>query len=192
MQQEKTRNWARVGVVGLVIVLVGVLSRILPHPNNFTPLIALALFGGAQVKNKKLAVVAPLAAMLLSDVVLYLFRYPSYLNWEALRTAGWVYGSLAVICCMGMWLERRQTFAHVAGATLAGSLLFFLVTNFGVWYDSGWYSHTFSGLVACYVAALPFFQNQLVATVLFCGVLFGATAAVEGRLTNALQHKQAA
>ncbi len=180
-----SRNSQEIGLrfwlVALAIVAVGALSRIVPHPYNFTPLGALALFGGAHLRDRRLAVAVPLLAMLLSDVVLYAFQYPSYVG-QAPLTALFVYGSLAGVAGIGVWLQRRRSVPYVAGACVAGSVLFFLVTNLGVWLYSGMYSHTPAGLVACYVAALPFFQNQLAADALFTAALFSVFGLLDARV----------
>ncbi|NOX55283.1 MAG: hypothetical protein GXP27_12770 [Planctomycetes bacterium] len=181
MSKNHQGSTLRVWLIGVAIIGAAALTRILPHPHNFTPMAALALFGGAHFRDKFRAFLVPLAAMLLSDVVLYLARYPSYVG-EAVSTALVVYGSLALIAGIGLWLQNRRTVVNVAGACLVSSLLFFLITNFAVWVKSGMYPLTAGGLISCYVAAIPFFQNQLAADVLFTAVLFGGFALIEGRV----------
>ena len=105
----------------------------------------------------------PLAALFLSDVVLGFYRLMPV-----------VYGSFALIVCLGFWLRSRRTAVPIACAALAGSLWFFTVTNFGVWALENWCPKTTAGLVACYVAAVPFFGNTLLGDAMYTLVLFGA------------------
>ncbi len=155
-------------VVLLGMVLAAAASRLMPHPPNFTPIAALALFGGACFSNKRAAFFAPLASLFLSDLVLGLYRGLPV-----------VYGSFAMIVCIGFWLRRRRTWLPIAGAALGSSVLFFVVTNFGVWALESVYPKTTSGLIACYVAAIPFFRNTLLGDALYCLALFGGLALVE-------------
>ncbi|MDR7554013.1 MAG: DUF6580 family putative transport protein [Armatimonadota bacterium] len=152
------------------IVIAGLIgaaaaTRLLPHPPNVTPIAAMALFGGAHLADRRLALLVPLAAMLASDLVLGL---------HALLPV--VYGAFALIVWIGTRLAGRITPMRVAAATLAGSLLFFVVTNFGVWALGGLYPRTAAGLVAAYVAAIPFFRNTLLGDAAYALLLFGGYA----------------
>jgi hypothetical protein len=155
------------------IILAAVASRLIPHPPNFSPIAALALFGGASFASKRTALLVPLAAMFLSDLVLGL----------ALITPV-VYGSFALIACLGFWLRRRKSFSRVAFAAIASALLFFVLTNFGVWALAGWYPKTWTGLADCYVAAIPFFRNTLASSLLYSALLFGGLALAEKRFAS--------
>ena len=150
------------------MILAAAASRLIPHPPNFAPIGAMALFGGACFAQKRWAFVVPLAAMFLSDLVLGLHRLMPV-----------VYGSFAMIVCLGFWLRRRRTVVPIAGAALASSVLFFVLTNFGVWALGSWYPRTWGGLVACYVAAIPFFHNTLLGDAVYSTVLFGGLALAE-------------
>jgi hypothetical protein len=90
-----------------------------------------------------------------------------------------VYGSFALIVYLGFWLRSRRTVVPIAGAALASSVLFFVLTNFGVWALDSWYPKTWEGLVACYVAAIPFFHNTLVGDAVYTTVFFGGLALAE-------------
>src|ERR1019366_10675544 len=90
-----------------------------------------------------------------------------------------VYLSFALIVCIGLWLQKRRSAIHIAGEALASSVLFFLLTNFGVWAFESLYPKTLEGLIACYVAAIPFFQNTLQSDLFFTAVLFGAFTLLE-------------
>lgn len=155
----------------IAMILAAVLSRLVPHPPNFAPIGALALFGGAQFADKRAAFLVPLAAMLLSDLVIGFYAHME-----------WVYGSFALITCIGLWLRAHRRAWGIAGASLAASTLFFLITNLGAWVNSTTtYAQGLSGLVACYVAAIPFFGNTLLGDGFYCLVLFGGLALLENR-----------
>lgn len=144
----------------LVIFLAGLL-RLLPHPANVAPIGAMALFGGVYLR-KKYAIILPLGAMLVSDIFLGLHS-----------TMGFVYGSFILIGVVGMWLRKRKKLATVLGASLFSSLLFFLITNFGVWLMTTMYSKTWQGLVDCYMMGIPFFRNTVLGDLLYTGLFFG-------------------
>jgi hypothetical protein len=149
-------------------VLLAAASRLIPHPDNVTPLAAMALFGGAHLSNRAAAVAVPLTALLLSDLVLGFHS-----------TMPFVYGSFIVIVLIGARLGRRKAVLPVAIAALASSVLFFLVTNFGVWAMGTMYPETWAGLTAAYVAAVPFFRNTVVGDLAYVAMLFGGFAYLE-------------
>ena len=164
------------------LVLVGMIlaaaaSRLIPHPPNFAPIGAMALFGGACFAHRRAAFVVPLAAMFLSDLAIGLLSGNLSLGLHRLIPV--VYGSFALIVCLGFWLRSRRTVLPIAGATLAGSVLFFVLTNFGVWALGSLYPNTWEGLVACYVAAIPFFHNTLLGDAVYSTALFGGLALAE-------------
>jgi len=153
-------------MVPILMVLITASSRLIPHPWNFTPITALALFGGVYFSDRRWAFCVPLAAMFLSDSVLgFHFCMP------------YVYGAVALNVCIGHCLRRRCTFLPLAVATLASGLLFFVVTNFGAWMTMGLYPMTLNGLASCYVAALPFLRNSLAGDVVYTALIFGGFAA---------------
>ena len=154
----------------IAMILAAALSRLLPHPPNFAPIGALALFGGAQFADRRAAFLVPLAAMLLSDLCLGFYTHME-----------WVYGSFALITCMGLWLRSHRTPWRIGGASLLGSTLFFLITNFGVWFHATAYAKSIAGLAACYVAAIPFFANTLLGDGFYSLMLFGGFALLEQR-----------
>ncbi len=156
----------------LGFVLMAAASRLVPHPPNFTPIAALALFGGACFSDRRAAFLVPLGAMFLSDLAI---------GWH--RGWPWVYGSFSLIVCLGLWLRGRQTFGRIAAATLSSSVLFFVITNFGVWATDSLYPRTVAGFAACYVAAIPFFRNTLAGDVLYAAALFGGLALLERRFS---------
>ncbi len=170
----KTLTNPRFGVLA-VLVLLAALTRLLPHPPNFTAVGAMALFGGAFFSNRVAALLVPLASLWISDLVLNNVVYSEYNPSFAWFTPGgyWMYGGFALVVGLGILLLEKVNFTNLLAASLSASVLFYLVTNFGVWYGSSMYPATREGLVACYVAAIPFFGNTLAGDLFFCGVLFG-------------------
>jgi hypothetical protein len=163
------------------MVLAAAAARLIPHPPNFSPIAALALFGGAQFSDKRAAFLVPLAAMFLGDLVLGLHPLIPV-----------VYGSFALITCLGLALRRRRTALRIAGGAGAGAMLFFVLTNLGVWTFGRMYPHTPAGLLECYLAAVPFFQNTLVSDLLYSAVLFGSLALAEKHFTGLREQPAAA
>jgi len=162
----------------LAIVFGAAALRLLPHPYNFTPIGALALFAGAHFDDKRWAFIAPLAAMLLSDLLIGFHGQMPV-----------VYAAFAVIVCMGFVLKEKKAALRVTGLSLAAATFFFIVSNFAVWAFDGLYPMTLQGLVTCYVAAIPFFQNWLAGTLFYSAVLFGGFALIEKKLpTPATAH----
>ena len=164
----------------LVAIFAAAAMRLLPHPPNFSPIAAMALFSGAYLPKRALAFVAPFAALLLSDAVLGFYAGMNF-----------VYFSFAVTVLIGWAVASRKTPLMIGGAAIASSALFFVLTNFGMWLFSGFYPLTSAGLVACYVAAIPFFQNTLAGDLFFTALLFGGFALLE-RLLPAIRQAQPA
>ncbi|MGA9119905.1 MAG: DUF6580 family putative transport protein [Bacteroidota bacterium] len=159
----------------VAMILAAALSRLLPHPANVTPVTALALFGAVYL-DRRSAFLVPLAAMFLSDLVLG-FHSDMF----------WVYGSFVAIVGIGFWLKHHRSVPAMVVASLTGSIVFYLLTNFGMWMvPSSLYQHTMAGLIECYVAGIPFFRNTLLGDLAYVGVLFGLFALLE-RLVPSLQ-----
>jgi hypothetical protein len=156
-------------------IIFAALSRILPHAYNFTPLGAIALFGAAYFKDKKWALIIPIAALWVSDLILNNVMYSAYYEGFAWFTGGfiYIYGSIAMIVVLGYYLLKKISIGRVVGGALGASLIFFIVSNFGVWVSSPMYPLSAEGLIACYTAAIPFFHNTLAGNLIYCGVLFG-------------------
>ena len=163
-------NHSRLAAI-LTAILVAASLRLLPHPPNFTPIGAMALFGGAYLGRRAIAFAAPLGALMLSDLVLGFHGSMPF-----------VYAGVAFTVLIGWVLASRLSAVTVAGAALASSVLFFGLTNFGVWLTSGMYPPTLAGLAACFVAAIPFFQNTLAGDLFYSALLFGGFALLERRV----------
>jgi hypothetical protein len=157
--------------VVLIMIFAGALMRLIPHWPNFTPIAAIALFGGTFLKRKDLAFLVPVAAMLISDLLIgfHSTMLPVYLSFIA--TVGF-----------GLILQRRLTVINTLSATLAASVLFYLVTNFASW-SSGMmpYPMNVAGLMQSYIAGLPFFFNGILGDLFYTSVLFGSVYLVTDR-----------
>jgi len=170
------------------IVLAAAAMRLVPHPPNFTPIAAMALFGGVYFASRKATFFVPLGAMYLSDLFLGFFIYDYGWFYGSLP---FVYGSFVMIVCLGQLIRRRCTPLTIGGAALTGSVLFFIVTNFGVWFAGHVYPNTWEGLVACYVVAIPFFRNTLAGDAFYTIALFGGFALAQ-RAFSVLREKPSA
>ena len=145
------------------IIAFAALFRILPHPPNVAPIAAMALFAGASFDDRRLAWLVPLAALLVSDVVIGLHA-----------TLPFVYLAFGLTVLIGFALRGRVGFVNVTLAALGSSVLFFVITNFGTWAMQDLYPKTPAGLLACYTAAIPFFRNTVFGDLAFAALLFGA------------------
>lgn len=165
-------------LVPFLMILGVAFSRLLPHPANVAPITALALFGAVYL-GKKYAFILPIIAMVMSDY--FIGFYHGMI---------WVYGSFIAIGFIGLWLRAHFSAGRILGTSLVGSVLFFVVTNFGVWYSSQvTYPHTLAGLMQCYDAAIPFFRNTLAGDLVYSGIMFGAFELL-ARVIPSLQVRQ--
>jgi len=164
----------------IAMVLAAAATRLVPHPWNMTSIAAVGLFGGAYFRDRRLAFAVTLGALFVSDLVLGFYAGMPV-----------VYLSFALIVGVGCWLSSRRRPLMIAGAAVASSILFFVVTNLGVWAFGRLYPLTWTGLVDCYVAALPFFRNSLEGDLLYTLILFGGFALLESRFA-ALREPRAA
>ena len=160
-------------IIALLITLA-IISRLLPHPPNFAPIAAIALFGGAMFTNRSLAFAVPLLVMVVSDAIIGFHAHVPV-----------VYGLFLLTVLIGVSLRNRAKMGTVIGASLLSSTLFFLGSNLAVWYGSGFYSQDLTGLMACYTMAIPFFQNTILGDLFYTGVLFGSYSWVSQRYPTA-------
>ena len=154
----------------LALALFSLLWRVLPHGWNMTPVLALALFAGARLPHPGLRLALPLGVMLLSDL---------WLGFHA--TMPYVYAALALVVLMGRFLHGRGLAGH-AGFSVSGSLLFFFLTNFGVWLSAGLYPLTLDGLIACFTLAIPFLWKTLAGDLFFVLAFYALFQVAERRL----------
>ena len=166
-------------MLAVLFVVLAVAVRFLPFVLgytpvwNFTPVGAALLFFGARQSRKQMWF--PLALLALSDIALNRFVYHFPITWETFVSTGWY----AVALLIGSLLKDKVTPLRVVGASLAGSVSFFLVSNFAVWAAYNMYPHTLAGLGACYVAAIPFFRATLGADLIYALAIFAAPVVVE-------------
>ncbi|CAN5581787.1 hypothetical protein BH11BAC2_BH11BAC2_23720 [soil metagenome] len=158
-------------VIGFI--LLGAFCRLIPHPLNFAPIGAMALFGGTYIQDKKQAFLIPMLAMFLSDILLQLINGTGFHDQMI-----WVYGSFALITCIGFFLRGREQRQTIMVASLVSSILFFTITNFGCW-TVGLYGYTAKGLADCYIAAIPFFRGTLMGDLFYNLVFFAGFALVQ-------------
>ena len=150
------------------LILLGVVARLVPHPWNATPVMAIALFGGTHL-SKRSAILLPLTIVALSDLLI---------GWHT--TVPFTWGAFILTGLLAWWVRLRPSASRILAGALSGSVLFFLMTNFGVWVVGGLYPMTAEGLRQCYVAAVPFFRNTLLGDLVYTAVFFGAYALATG------------
>jgi hypothetical protein len=170
MFQEKSTTHVFVlrAILAAVIIILAAVLRIVPHPWNFTPIGAMALFSGAMFRDRRVAFLFPLIALFAGDLFVGFHRLIPV-----------VYASFLLSVCIGTGLANRRGVLRVGGAVFLGALQFFLVTNFAVWQLFGTYLHTPTGLAACYVAGLPLFGNAIAGDALYATFFFGTFALAE-------------
>src|SRR3990167_1011969 len=150
MSKSDTKSWISI----FTIVILAVVSRLIPHAPNFAPIGGLALFSGSHFK-KKIAFLIPLAAMLLSDIFLGFHK-----------TIPYVYVSFIIIALIG-GLIKNNKWQSLLSASLVSSVLFFLITNFGVWVTGSMYQKNLAGLIQSYEFGIPFFRNTLISDLFY-------------------------
>lgn len=145
------------------MVFAAAFVRLIPHPPNFAPIAAMALFGGAYFSKKWAAFAIPLAAMFLTDLIL------------GFHSTMWaVYLSFVLIVVLGMLMIKQKKVTNIFLASVSSSVLFFIITNFAVWATGTFYAKDLSGLAASYIAAIPFFHYTLLGDLFFVTLMFGS------------------
>lgn len=167
-------------LLALLMIAVAAAVRIAPHPWNFTPIGAMALFSGAVLRDRRIAFLFPLLALFAGDVFVGIHKLMLV-----------VYASFAVNIAIGLWLRDRRTIGRISVATLGGAAQFFFVTNFAVWLYFDTFPRTLAGLGTCYLAALPLFWNTLGGDAFYATLLFGGYALAERRYPVSRQASQA-
>jgi len=146
------------------LLLLGIISRFLPHPHNFAPIGGIAIFSGLYLP-KKWSISIPLAAMFISDLFI------GFYDWKIILS---VYISFALMAGIGLMIRQNKTLVTVIGGTLLGSILFYIITNFTVWAFGTMYAHDLAGLFHCYYMAIPFFRNSALGDMFYTGIFVGA------------------
>jgi len=148
----------------LILIILGIAARFLPHPANFAPIGAIAIFSGLYLP-RKWAVILPLAAMFFSDIFIGFYSLPIMLT---------VYASFTAMGLIGLIIRKHKKLSTVLGGTVLGGVIFYLATNGAVWAFGTLYPHTLAGLTQCYYMAIPFFRNSLLGDLFYTGILVGA------------------
>ena len=161
-----------------LMIFAAAFIRLLPHPPNFAPIAAMALFGGAYFNKRWAAFLVPLAAMFITDL---------FIGFHGTMWA--VYLSFAFIVGLGISMLKEKKIGTIFFASVISSVSFFIITNFGIWLSTGYYAKTGAGLAACYTAAIPFFHQTLLSDLFFVGVLFGAYYLAKQKLPQLAETK---
>ena len=148
----------------LFLIFVGVMSRIYPYAPNFTPMLSIALLSGLYSKNR-FFVLLPILIMLISDIMI-----------GNHAIVPWVYSSFILIFALGYFI-KKSSYSYILIFSIFSSVIFFIISNLGVWFTGG-YSYSFNGLIACYTAAIPFFKNTLISTILYSSVIHSVVSVV--------------
>lgn len=167
-----------------LLVVAAAFTRVFPHPPNFTAIGAMAIFGGSIIRDKKSALLLPLAALLLSDVCLQMF---TEMKGFYGITQFFVYAAFLIITALATFMHKRSV-ASIALAAVWSGAIFFVLSNFGVWASSSFYPKSLAGLGACYAAAIPFYKNEffgnfilnsIMSNIFYSALLFGFYTIVE-------------
>lgn len=162
------------------LIVTAILARVLPHPANFTPITAIAIFGGSHL-TKRQAYLIPVLVMVLSDFII---------GFDSISSRIFVYGSFLLAVVVGQWIKNNQNTKNIIIGTLLSSILFFVITNFGVWMFGKIYSKDLIGLISSYYYAIPFFKNTLLGDLFYSGIFFGGYELVKNlRLKNIFAFK---
>ena len=159
-------------VLIISIIFLVSLTRIFPHPPNFTPILALAIFGGAYLPNRITAISLPIISMFISDLIIG-FHSQIFT----------VYAAIILLSILGH-LMKTKNFKNFAITGFTGSFIFFIITNFSVWLGGSLYPLTIDGIIQCYIMAIPFFHNTLISTMLFLTILFFGYTFAEKKISN--------
>lgn len=161
-----------------LLIIIGFLTRFMPHPMNFTAVGAIALFSGYYFKDKRIAFIVPMAIMLLSDWKLGFYELPLLLS---------VYVAFALVVLLGIAIKSKKWYWSLP-MSLVGTISFFLITNGAVWAFANWYPHTIAGLMTCYVEGIPFMRNAFMGDLAYTFIFFSA-AEIAMLLANKLEIK---
>lgn len=169
------------------IIVLAVISRLIPHPYNFAPFGAIALFSGAMIGHRMTALLLPCLAAWVSGVILnntlYAAMFPEF-TWFDYNI---VWQSMAYVLTglVGIaMLKNNASVIRLGSAAVISSLIFFVVSNFGYWTTGLFYTKDVPGLVACYVSALPFYPASLAGDLLYTGAMFGIYFLVQKRFLS--------
>ena len=158
------KNFMKKLLPAFILIILGIAARFLPHPANFAPIGAIAIFSGLYLP-KKWAIVLPLAAMFFSDIFI------GFYSWSIMLS---VYGGFIIMTLIGLVVRKHKKLSTILGGTILGSVIFYLITNGAVWAFGSLYTHNLAGLLQSYIMAIPFFRNSLLSDLFYTGILVGA------------------
>jgi len=170
------------------LIVLAALTRVLPHPPNFSPVASIALFGGAWFASRGWAVAVPLVGLLISDLVLASINGGLYASWFGGRDMLAVYGCIVLTTVIGFRMRGKVGGGSILGYSLLGAVLFYLVTNFVAWLGNPMYPQTGAGLMASYVAGIPFFRWSVLGTLVYSAALFGGFALLRAQVPALRAH----
>lgn len=173
------------------IMFIAALIRLLPHPPNFSPILAIGIFGAAHFTKKWHALFISLLAIWFSDLIINNLIYKTNTEFVWFYNGFlWQYGSYIIIILSNIYIFRNKiSLAKTLGTAFGSSAIFFLVSNFGVWIGSLMYQKNLIGLLTCYTAGIPFFQNTIISNFLFTIVLFGSYYLIQSEYSS-IKNKQ--
>lgn len=156
-------------IISLILIILGISARLLPHAWNVAPIAAIALFAGVYL-GRYYALILPPVAMLAGDIFI------GFYQWQLALV---VYSCFMITGLIGYLISKHKSFVTIVAGSIAGSVIFFILTNWAVWQFSAWYAKDWAGLIQCYTLAIPFFRNTLLGDLFYTSVLFGAYETVK-------------
>ena len=159
-------------MLAFLVLALGAMTRLIIHAPNFTPVLALALFGGVYLKKKQ-ALVLPVILLAATDIILG-YHQTIFFTW----------GCIVLIAAMGIWVKNNKNTKTIFGSSLLAAVVYYIVTNLGVWLTTGMYPMNLSGLAECYYVAIPYFRNTLISTFAYTFLLFTAYDLIAARIKN--------
>ena len=154
-------NLNKIDYINISIVLILIFSRLIPHPPNFTPVIAVAVLSNYFFKNIYMSLSVLFISLFLSDLMIGLYKNMLF-----------VYFSIFVVSIIFFIYLRFVNYKNLLFASFLGSLIFFFISNFGVWLLGNLYEKNLDGLLECYFLAIPFFKNTILSTIFYTFLTF--------------------
>ena len=167
-ENSRSHAYALRALLAAVMIVLAAVARIAPHPWNFTPIGAMALFSGAILRDRRMALLFPLTALFAGDLFVGLYRLMPV-----------IYVSFLLNVLIGRWMAANRSVARVGGSVFLGALQFFLVTNFAMWRAYDTFPHTLAGLAICCLTGLPLFGDTLAGDAFYAALFFGTFALAE-------------
>ena len=161
----------RKNIFPITLILVLAFSRLIPHPPNFTPIIAMAVMSGFFFRNIYLSLTTLFISMLLADIFIGFYNNMLF-----------VYLSLLLISIIFFKINYKINYKNLLIFAFTGTLIFYLISNFGVWAMGSLYEKNMNGLINCYFLAIPFFKNSIISTIIFSYATFFAKNYMEKKI----------